>query len=205
MKSETVFEYSNKGDCQYKVGQLVPEFAPMNREIKISFNENSLDIIIGVAIEPEDVWRYLNCDWLNVNLFSYHYIPKLIVTGGYFQVAGNVILKNADNVNVQEWVNGSDEYVNLVLVNDFKTYEVLDIRRIQLPMMKTIRNILKQQLECFDAEIENTLSLIDKGFQTPWMLYYTDEECKYVKETSDEIQKGTYIVHEPKEKQFHVY
>ena len=65
MKSETVFEYSNKGDCQYKVGQLVPEFAPMNREIKISFNENSLDIIIGVAIEPEDVWRYLNCDWLD--------------------------------------------------------------------------------------------------------------------------------------------
>ena len=51
----------------------------------------------------------------------------------------------------------------------------------------------------------DTLSLIEKGFQTPWMLYYTDEECKYVKETPDEFQKGTYIVHEPKEKQFHVY
>ena len=37
MESKTVFEYSNKGECQYKVGQLIPEFAPMNREIKISF------------------------------------------------------------------------------------------------------------------------------------------------------------------------
>ncbi len=205
MKSETIFEYSNKGECQYKVGQLIPEFAPMNLELKISFNEKSLDIIIGVAIDPKDVWRYLNCDGLSISLFVYQNIPALIVTGGYFQVAGNIVLKNAENINPQDWVNGTDEYVNLVLVNDFENYEVLDIRRIRLPMMKTIRNILKQQLECYDAEIGNALSLIEKGFQTPWMLYYQDEECLYDNETPDEIQKGTYIVHEPKEKRLHVY
>ncbi|MBP5340600.1 MAG: hypothetical protein J6Z14_15065 [Prevotella sp.] len=205
MVSETAFEYSNKGECQYKVGQIVREFEPMNRELKVSFNKTSLDIIIGVAIEPKDVWRYLNANWLHVNLFHYHYIPTLIVGSGYFQVAGKVLIKNVENINIEEWLNSTDESVNLVLVNDFKTYEVLGIRHIQLPMMKTIRNILKEQTKCCDAEIANTLELIDRGFQIPWMMHYTDELCNYVKETSDAIQKGEYIINEPKEKQLHIY
>lgn len=205
MDMQTEFYYENKGECQYKIGQKVPEFAPMNREIKISFNDSSLDIIIGVAIDKEDVWKYLNRDWLSIGLFYYHHIPSIIVTGGYFQVAGNVVIKGVEGINVEEWVNGVDDHVNLVLVNDFDTYEIMDIRQIQLPMMKTIRKILKEQIKCVDGEIQNTLGIIDKGFQVSWMIYYKDEECRYKKETSGETQSGTYTVYEPKEKQIHVY
>ena len=83
--------------------------------------------------------------------------------------------------------------------------EVKEIRRIQLPLMKTIRKILKEQIECGEGEINNTLKIIDNGFQTPWMIRYTDEECKYVQECAVAIQKGTYIINEPKEKEPHFY
>ena len=203
MKSQTEFEYSNKGVCQYEIGQIVPEFAPMNYEIKVSFNQTSFDIIIGLA-NPERT--YLNESWLNVSLFNYQMIPTIIVTTSYIQVVGKVLLKSNSNININDWVNESDDHVNLVIVDDYNnSFEVKEIRRIQLPMLKTIRSILKKQIECLDGEIDNTIKIIERGFPTPWMIYYTDEECQYIKETSDELQTGTYIINEPTEKEIHVY
>ena len=133
-------------------------------------------------------------------------IPTIIVTTGYIQVVGKVLLKSNSNININDWVNESDDHVNLVIVDDYNnSFEVKEIRRIQLPMLKTIRSILKKQIECLDGEIDNTIKIIERGFQTPWMIYYTDEECQYIKETSDELQTGTYIINEPKEKEIHVY
>lgn len=40
MKSQISFKYSNKGECQYSIGQKLSEFAPMNYEAKFAFNEN---------------------------------------------------------------------------------------------------------------------------------------------------------------------
>lgn len=202
MGSQTYFDYSNKGECQYEIGQKLTEFAPMNMDAKFSFNEKSMDIIVGLAPSRSD---YFNGRWLNINLFIYRCIPTILVTTGYFQVSGSIVIKNSDNINIDEWLNSTDDYVNLVLVDDYESYEVKEIRRIQLPLMKTIRKILKEQIECGEGEINNTLKIIDNGFQTPWMIRYTDEECKYVQECAVAIQKGTYIINEPKEKEPHFY
>ena len=202
MKSNTKFYFSNQGECEYEIGQKCPEFAPMNYELKFSFNENSLDVIVGLA-DPDRA--YLNESWLNISLFIYHSIPTIILTTGYIQVAGSIIIKNNSRINVNDWVNGSDDHVNLVVVDDYNSYEVKEIRKIQLPMMKTIRDILKKQIECVDGEIKNTIKIMERGFQTPWMIYYTDEECKYVQESSNEVQTGEYIINETKEKVAHVY
>ena len=203
MKSQTSFKYSNKGECQYSIGQNLSEFAPMNYEVKFAFNEKSLDIIIGLATQPDRA--YLNTGWLNVNLFIYRNIPSIIITTGYIQVVGSIVVGNLTNVNIEDWIDGTDEYVNLVILDDFESYSVQEIRRIRLPMLKTIRNVIKGQIGCFKSEIQNTLEIIKKGFQTPWMIYYTDEECKYVDEKLDILQTGTYIINEPKEKKVHVY
>lgn len=203
MKSKTVFSFSNKGVCQYEIGQKCPEFAPMNYELKFSFNEKSLDVIVGLA-DPDRT--YLNESWLNISLFIYHSIPTIILTTGYIQVVGRIIIKNNNSINVNDWVNGSDDHVNLVVVDDYNnSYEVKEIRKIQLPMMKTIRDILKNQVECVDGEIKNTIEILERGFQTHWMNYYKDEECQYVQESSDSFQSGTYIINEPEEKVAHVY
>lgn len=175
----------------------------MNYEVKFAFNEKSLDIIIGLATQPDRA--YLNTGWLNVNLFIYRNIPSIIITTGYIQVVGSIVVGNITNVNIEDWIDGTDEYVNLVILDDFESYSVQEIRRIRLPMLKTIRNVIKGQIGCFNGEIQNTLEIIKKGFQTPWMIYYTDEECKYVDEKLDILQTGTYIINEPKEKKVHVY
>lgn len=143
--------------------------------------------------------------WLNVSLFIYRNIPSIIITTGYIQVVGSIVVGNITNVNIEDWIDGTDEYVNLVILDDFESYSVQEIRRIRLPMLKTIRNVIKGQIRCFKGEIQNTLEIIKKGFQTPWMIYYTDEECKYVDEKLDILQTGTYIINEPKEKKVHVY
>lgn len=202
MVSKTDFNYSNKGECQYKIGQELKEFAPMNVEAKFSFNKNSLDIIIGLA--PSEEIDYLN-DGLNIALFVYHCIPTVIVGGGYFLVSGSIVIKNSDNIDINEWLSSSNDTVNLILVDDYNNYEVKEIRCVQLPMMKTIRKVLKEQVGCVDGEIENTLKIIDIGFQRPWMIRYKDEECKYAKESDSDIQKGAYAIYEPKEKKIHVY
>lgn len=202
MKSKTEFSFSNKGVCQYEIGQKCPEFAPMNYEVKYSFNEKSLDIIIGLAPSRSN---YFNDSWLSISLFVYRCIPTILITTGYLRVTGSIIIKNRNNIDVKDWVNGSDDYVNLILVEDYDSYEIKEIRRVRLPMMNTIRNVLKKQIECVDGEIKNTLEIIERGFQIPWMIEYKDEECKFVKECSDELQTGEYIIYEPKEKVAHVY
>ncbi len=202
MKSSTIFNFSNKGECQYQIGQRCPEFAPMNYELKFSFNNKSLDIIVGLA-EPNRA--YLNESGLKISLFIYHSIPTIILTTGYIQVVGSIIIKDNNRINVNDWVNGSDNHVNLVVVDDYSSYEVKEIRKIQLPMMKTIRDVLKNQIECVDGEIDNTVKIIERGFQTPRMIYYANEECKYVHESSDEVQTGEYVINETKEKVAHVY
>lgn len=202
MKSKTEFSFSNKGVCQYEIGQKCPEFAPMNYEVKYSFNEKFLDIIIGLAPSRRN---YFNDSWLSISLFVYRCIPTILITTGYLRVTGSIIIKNRNNINVKDWVNGSDDYVNLILVDDYDSYEIKEIRRVRLPMMNTIRNVLKKQIECVDGEIKNTLEIIERGFQIPWMIEYKDEECKFVKECSDELQTGEYIIYEPKEKVAHVY
>ena len=201
-RRDNSFTYSKKGECQYKIGQELIEFKPMNLDAKFSFTKKSLDIIIGLAPSRNN---YLNEGWLSVTLFIYRNIPTILVTTGYFQVSGSIIIKNKENINIDEWLNSTDDSVNLVLVDDYKDYEVKEIRRIQLPMMKTIRKVLHEQAKCVDGEIENTLKILDLGFQKPWMIYYKDEECKYSQETSDEIQKGTYDVFHPQEKKAHEY
>ena len=133
------------------------------------------------------------------------FYPSIIITTGYIQVVGSIVVGNITNVNIEDWIDGTDEYVNLVILDDFESYSVQEIRRIRLPMLKTIRNVIKGQIGCFNGEIQNTLEIIKKGFQTPWMIYYTDEECKYVDEKLDILQTGTYIINEPKEKKVHVY
>ena len=80
MVSESNFNYSNKGGCQYKIGQELKEFAPMNVDAKFSFNKYSLDIIIGLA--PSEDYDYLNNDWLSIVLFIFHCIPTVLVVGG---------------------------------------------------------------------------------------------------------------------------
>lgn len=195
MESQTIFNFSNKSNCQYVIGQKCPEFAPMNYEIKYSFNERSLDIIIGVAPSRNN---YLNDSWLSVRLFNYRSIPTILVTTGYLQVAGSIIIKN-ENIDVNEWVNGSCDFVNLVLVDDYDDYIIKEIRTIQLPMMKTIRKVLKNQIKCGEGEIKNTLDIIEREFQIPWMIEYTDEECKFVKECPGGLQQGTYSINMPKE------
>lgn len=202
MKSKIEFSFSNKGVCQYEIGQKCPEFAPMNYEVKYSFNEKSLDIIIGLAPSRSN---YFNDSWLSISLFVYRCIPTVLITTGYIQVAGSIIIKNSNNIDIKDWVNGSDDYVNLILVDDYDGYKIKEIRRVRLPMMNTIRNILKEQMECVDGEIKNTLEIIERGFQIPWMIEYTDEECKFVKECSDELQTGEYIIHEQKKKVAHIY
>ena len=202
MNSKTNFNFSNKGVCQYEIGQKCPELAPMNYELKFSFNDNSLDVIVGLA-DPDRT--YLNESWLNISLFIYRSIPTIILTTGYIQVVGSIIIKN-NSINVNDWVNGSDDHVNLIVVDDYNNnYEVKEIRKIQLPMMKTIRNVLKKQIECVEGEIQNTLDIIERGFPIPWMIEYTDEECKFVRERTDELQTGEYIINKPKEKVAHVY
>ena len=84
MESQTSFKYSNKGECQYSIGQNLSEFAPMNYEVKFAFNEKSLDIIIGLATQPDRA--YLNTGWLNVNLFIYRNIPSIIMVHPTFRV-----------------------------------------------------------------------------------------------------------------------
>lgn len=203
MKSKNKFTFSNKGVCQYEIGQKCPELAPMNYELKFSFNEKSLDVIIGLA-NPDR--KHLNESWLNISLFIYRSIPTIILTTGYIQVVGRIIIKHENSININDWVNGSDDHVNLVVVDDYNnSYEVKEIRKIQLPMMKTIRDILKNQIECVDEEIKNTIEILKRGFQTPWMIRYTDEVCEYVQETSEEFQTGEYIINETKEKVAHVY
>lgn len=202
MESQISFKYSNKGECQYSIGQKLSEFAPMNYEAKFAFNEKSLDIIIGLA-QPDR--EHLNANWLHINLFIYRNIPSIIITTGYIQVVGSIVVENITNVNIEDWINGTDEYVNLVILDDFESYSVQEIRRIRLPLLKTIRNIVREQIGCSKGEIQNTLEIIKKGFPKPWMLYYTDEQCKYVNENSDILQTGTYITNEPKEKKVHVY
>lgn len=202
MNSKTNFNFSNKGVCQYEIGQKCPELAPMNYELKFSFNDNSLDVFVGLA-DPDRT--YLNESWLNISLFIYRSIPTIILTTGYIQVVGSIIIKN-NSINVNDWVNGSDDHVNLIVVDDYNnSYEVKEIRKIQLPMMKTIRNVLKKQIECVEGEIQNTLDIIERGFPIPWMIEYTDEECKFVRERTDELQTGEYIINKPKEKVVHVY
>lgn len=202
MKSETAFSFRNKGVCQYKIGQKCPAFAPMNYELKFSFNDKSLDIIIGLA-NPDRT--YLNDSWLNISLFIYRSIPTIILTTGYIQVVGRIII-NKNDIDVKEWFNASDNHVNLVVIDEYNNnYAVKEIRKIQLPMMKTIRDILKNQIECVDEEIKNTIEILKRGFQTPWMIHYSDEVCEYVQESSDDFQTGTYIINEPKEKVVHVY
>ena len=80
MKSKTEFSFSNKGVCQYEIGQKCPEFAPMNYEVKYSFNEKSLDIIIGLAPSRSN---YFNDSWLSISLFVYRCIPTILITTGY--------------------------------------------------------------------------------------------------------------------------
>ena len=203
MNSNNKFNFSNKGVCQYEIGQKCPELAPMKYELKFSFNEKSLDIIVGLA-NPDR--KHLNESWLNISLFIYRSIPTIILTTGYIQVVGRIIIKNNNSINVNDWVNGSDDHVNLVVVDVYNnSYEVKEIRKIQLPMMKTIRDILKNQIECVDEEIKNTIEILERGFRTPWMIRYTDEVCEYVQETSEEFQTGEYIINETKEKVAHVY
>ena len=202
MESQTEFNYSNKGECQYKIGQELAEFKPMNLDAKFSFTEKTMDIIVGLAPSRTN---YFNGSWLNISLFIYRCIPTILVTTGYFQVSGSIIIKNRDNINIDEWLNSTEDNVNLILVDDYEGYEVKEIRNIQLPMMKTIRKVLKEQAKCVDGEIENTLKILDLGFQKPWMNYYKDEECKYSQETSNDTQRGIYEIYEPKEKQAHVY
>lgn len=202
MVLQTNFTFCNKGECQYAIGQKLSEFAPMNYEAKYSFNEKSMDIIIGIAPSKSN---YFNDSWLSVSLFIYRCVPTILVTTGYVRVTGSIIIKNQNNIDVSDWLNGSDDYVNLILVDVQDSYAIKEIRRVQLPMMKTIRNVLKKQIECVDREIQNTLDIIERGFPIPWMIEYTDEECKFVRERTDELQTGEYIINNPKEKVTHVY
>lgn len=205
MSSTTEFEFDKNGGCQYTIGQELPEFAPMNYEAKFSFNKTSLDIIIGLALDEDEKSNRLNSDWLHVNLFFYRIIPSLVITTGYLQVAGNIVFKDHNKINIEDWLQSTDDYVNLVVVDDYHGYKVKEIRRVKLPLMAKVREVLKEQVSRCSGEIENDLEIVERGFLVPWMINYTDEQCNYTYETSDAIQKGKHIINEPKEKIAHVY
>ena len=205
MSLDTDFYYTKNGLCQYKIGQKIPEFAPMNYELKFSFNKTSLDIIIGLALVPNEVTNFLNDNWLHIGLFFYKIIPSLVITTGKIQVAGNIVFNDYDKINIEEWLQSTDDYVNLVVANVHHEYEVKELRRIKLPLMSKIREVLKEQVLCTSESIENVLKIIKHGFFIPWMVYYTDEECHYIPETAEAQQKGVHIINDPKEKKIHVY
>ena len=136
----------NNNNCCYEIGQFVPQFYPMNYEAVISLNKTSFDVIIGLATPDE---RAINSIMNEINffLFCYDDVPVITIWNGYYKFPTYVNVYNNEYADPKEWVNENDDVVNIVIVDDHKSYKVVGLRRVKLPIMKKIREICKEQLK----------------------------------------------------------
>lgn len=184
--------YSADKPCQYQIGQFVPQFYPMNYEVKIEFTKTSFDIIIGLA--SPDQWSINTfMEQINFFLFCFDDVPVLTVWNGYHKFPTYVNVFENEYADPKEWVNETDDEVNIVIIDDHKSYKVVGIRKVKLPLMKRIREVCKDQLQL------PIKSMVDSAFDRIMCLFsdyarnkFHEEECRFGKITDGDIQTGTH-------------
>ncbi len=187
--------YSADKPCPYEIGQFVPQFYPMNYEANIVLTKTSFDVIIGLADNPEIQATKSIMDQINFFLCCIDKIPILKIWNGHHTFNTYVNVFDYEYADPIDWINESDDEVNIVVVDDLKSYKVTGIRKIKLPLMKRIREICQEQLQL------KLKSLVDSEFDRI-MCYYSDnklvdfheEECRFGKIADGDIQTGTYTI-----------
>ena len=184
--------YSEDRPCQYTIGQFVPQFYPMNYEAKIEFTKTSFDVIIGLA-DPDQ--RAINSfmEGINFFLFCYDHVPVLTIWNGYYKFPTYVNVFDNNYAEPIDWINETDDDVSIVIIDDHKSYKVVGIRKVKLPLMKKIREICKDQI------LLPSKGMVDSAFDRIMCLFsdhalnkYHEEECRYGKVTEEDIQTGTH-------------
>ena len=193
------FEFSNgysaEKPCPYQIGQFVPQFYPMNYEANVVLNKTSFDVIIGLADDPDLRATKSFMDEINFFLFCFDNVPVLKIWNGYHSFPTYVNVFENEYADPKEWINETDDEVNIVVIDDFKSYKVTGIRKVKLPLMKRIREICQEQLQL------PTKSMVDSAFDRIMCCFsdYTinrfhEEECRFGKVTDGDIQTGTHTL-----------
>ena len=184
--------YSSEKPCPYQIGQFVPQFYPMNYEANIELTKTSLNIIIGLA-EPDE--RSVNSFMENINffLFCFDNVPVLTVWNSYHSFPTYINVFENQYANPSEWVNETDDEVSIVIIDDHKSYKVVGIRKIKLPLMKRIREVCKEQIHLpGKSMVDTAFDRIMCCFSDYAMNKYHEEECRFGKVTDEDIQTGTH-------------
>lgn len=184
--------YSSEKPCPYQIGQFVPQFYPMNYEANIELTKTSLNIVIGLA-EPDE--RSVNSFMENINffLFCFDNVPVLTVWNSYHSFPTYINVFENQYANPSEWVNETDDEVSIVIIDDHKSYKVVGIRKIKLPLMKRIREVCKEQIHLpVKSMVDTAFDRIMCCFSDYAMNKYHEEECRFGKVTDEDIQTGTH-------------
>ncbi len=184
--------YSSEKPCPYQIGQFVPQFYPMNYEANIELTKTSLNIIIGLA-EPDE--RSVSSFMENINffLFCFDNVPVLTVWNGYHSFPTYINVFENQYADPSEWVNETDDEVSIVIIDDHKSYKVVGIRKIKLPLMKRIREVCKEQIHLpVKSMVDTAFDRIMCCFSDYAMNKYHEEECRFGKVTDEDIQTGTH-------------
>lgn len=207
--SNRVFSFNSQDStcpsCDYKIGNKLEEFAGLSRwTLKISYNKKSIDILFGIIGEKQiDMWN----KELNIDLFQYNDIPCMTLWNGYGKIACFFDVNDIEELDVVGWLKETCEDVNLVFVDIFKKKgEVLFIRRLHLPILNKIREILKKQYmrfyskEAFEFQTDQLLLEFSNYARNK----YKDNRIRYSSLSSIEPQKASYEEYLPTDKEGHL-
>lgn len=188
----------------YKIGNILEEFVGLRRwTLKISYNKKSIDILFGIIGEDQiDMWN----EELNIDLFQYNDIPCMTLWNGHGKVSCFFNVNDIEEFDVVDWLNETCEDVNLVFVDIFKKKgEVLFIRRLHLPILNKIREILKNQYMRYSKEeFEFQVDQLILSFSDYARNKYKDNRIRYYSLSSIEPQKASYEEYQPVDKEGHI-
>lgn len=186
----------------YSVGQIVEEFKGLRRwTLKISYNKRSIDILFGIIGEDQiEMWN----EQLNIDLFQDNDIPYMTLWNGHGKVS---CVFNANDIKESQdiaWLKETCEDVNIVFIDIFKKEgEVLFVRKIHLPILNKIREILKKQFMCFYSKdaFEFQVDQLLLAFNDYARNKYKDNRIRYSSLSSTDPQKASYEEYLPDDKE----
>lgn len=195
MSTHDINNCINNKQCNYEIGQFVPQFYPLRNEAIISLTKSSFDIIIGLSSpEESDIKKLM--EQINIYLFCFDKVPVLTIWNNYRTTLTTYVnVFNNDYAEPKDWVNETDDIVNIIIVDFHEVYKVVGIRRIKLPIMKRIREVCKEQLSLpISSMVDSSFDKIMCSFSDYKLNQFHEEECSFGKLSSEEIQIGSHRI-----------
>lgn len=182
-QAQNIVSQISQGDFSpevFALGEPVTQFQPflnMNGASRVELNVDSLDILVGF---PEPTKEEVDSlfDNIDISLFVYRHVPFLILHTDKFTVDMNINIRKMKPEYIDDWLDSKCNTVRIIFV-DALNMKLVGLRSIQLPLMKQVREALKEEAGYEKEEIDIFASMAMKFYSTQDMLKAAKAKNKF--------------------------